>query len=714
MGYCTDGKTKPDNREVKKVEQEIKKNTIDTYKEALKILSQSTDDFLFLFDIARDENYFFGNVDADYALREENSPVNTTAQMLQIIYGADRAVLTKDLAEIASGKKDVHNMEYRWVTRSGEVRWISCRGRVIKDENGKSAYMIGRVSEEAVRHLYNPLTGLFNQTKLMIDLKKSLPQRTGGYIMLIDIDDLSAINLSHGRKYGDRLLKDMASAIEELDGVERVYHTERNYFAVILNVKTISDVQKAYSLLQSAMSDRCTFTAGVAPMDNTLFVNENNLYDCVKIILRKAKSKGRNNIEFFSREEIEQKISSVELLEEMYESVNNNFRGFYINYQPQVRAGNYTLYSAEALLRYTSKSGERVFPDEFIPLLEQSKLIIDVGDWVLRQALLQCKKWRETLKDMRVSVNFSMVQFRERYIVDSVLAALKDTGMQGDALTIEITESVPTSEIDHFIAVIKHLKEAGIQIAIDDFGTGYSNLGYLKQLDIDEIKIDRMFVKGIEEDTYNYRLVSNTLDFAKTNSIRVCCEGVETTRELAILESRSPDLIQGYLFDKPCEAEEFEQAYIDSEAQKYKDREAFINKLYEYKEKANIIHFDPKDILRETNVGLWVIRINQSESYCELHVDETMERIMALDKKYTPQECYDFWFGRIKDECKDYVKKSIDHMCEVSKVVQLQYSWQHPTMGEVTVRSSGRRTKDADGMIVLEGYHRNFSQIEEA
>lgn len=686
---------------------------IKNYLNVLEIISQSTDDFLFLLDIKKDENWFFGPVDRDYALRDKGLPTNTTAEMVKIVHPGDRAALNKDLKEIADGVKDVHNMDYRWVNRWGELVWINCRGKVINDENGKPFVMIGRVSEEALRHLYSPLTGLFNKTKMMMDLKNDFPSAAGGYIMLVDIDELSAINLSQGRDFGDNVLKSITAVLEGLPEARKVYDIEHRYFALFLNAETEQDVQRIYSEIQEAMFEKCTISAGVVPFDNNIFIDEKSLYDSAKLTLRKAKSQGKSSIAFFSEAELERKITAVRLLEEMQESVKNNFEGFYLNYQPQVKAGSYNLFGVEALLRYTSKTRGKVFPDEFIPLLEQSGLINQVGMWVLETALKQCKKWRKHLPELRISVNFSAVQFKDRDIAEKVFGILKKTDLPGDVLTVELTESIQLQQSSHLRDRIKHLKDAGIQIAIDDFGTGYSNIGYLKQLYVDEIKIDRIFVKGIEEDTYNYKLISNTIEFAKTNSIRVCCEGVEDTNELGVLEELSPELLQGYLFDKPCDAEEIEQSYIDKQSGEYRKRMIFVRKLYQYKEEIGIIHFNAKDILRETNVGLWIIRINPEDGHYELHADETMERIMAVDKKYTPQECYRYWHDRIKEEYLDYVHKNIQHMIEINKVVQLQYPWIHPTLGEVLVRSNGRRTEDSDGMIVLEGYHRIFSNIED-
>jgi len=690
----------------------LSQEVLDGYKHALDILSQSTDDFLFLHDMTKDTLWFYGNIDKDFAVRESGAETNTIAQVMQVVYAGDRQLLQRDLDALMRGEKDVHNLDYRWVNVRGQIVWVNCRGKVITDGQGKPAARIGRVSQVALRYMYNPLTGLFNQVKMMQKLKEVLQQKQGGYLLLLDIDDLSVININHGRAYGDALLKELAAALESHTLVRNVYHTERNYFAALLSSNDESAVQELYEYLQQLMAEKCTLSAGAAAI-SSVFSNENNLYDAVKIVLRKAQSIGKNNLAFFSYAEIEQKLQDMELLEELRERIALDCEGFSILYQPQVKSGTYSLHAAEALLRYRSRSGELVFPDRFIPLLEQSGLIIPVGAWVLRRSLLQCKQWQERVPHMRISVNFSMVQFRDATIVEQVREILRETGISGKSLTVEITESIPLHEIEEISQTIAALKEEGIEIAIDDFGTGYSNIGYLKQLDVDEIKIDRMFVKDIEKDTYNYKLVSNMLDFAKMNVLRVCCEGVETAKELAVLESGSPDLMQGYLFDKPCDEKTFTERYVDSETERFKARERFVENLYRYKEEMSMIHFDPKDILRETGVGLWVIRYDEENDRYEMHVDETMERVLGVESKLAPKECYEFWHRRVHPDSLEYVHASLYTMSKLHKVVQLEYKWNHPTLGDVVVRSSGRRVADSDGMSVLEGYHRIFSNIEE-
>ena len=687
--------------------------TADGFETTLRLvetINRSTDDYLFIWDIKEDTRWFFGDIDKYYDIRKNGSETNSTPDMLKIIYPADSEAVLKSLTQIANGEKDTHNMDYRWVNRNGQKVWINCHGTVIRDNENKPHIMIGRVSEENLRHLYNPLTALWNKNKLRIDLKDYLEQDSG-YLMLLDVDDLATINLTHGRSYGDTLLKEVADLCEDLEAANAAYHVDHNYFAVILNSDSEQEVCKVFKRVKDAMSGKCTFTAGAVPIDKSLFYDETQLMDSVNMTLKKAKNISIDRIEFFSAEDLSRKISSLELLEELKKSVENDFEGFEVYYQPQIRAGSYEIYGVEALLRYNSDTRGRVFPDEFIPLLEESRLIKVVGLWVLRRSLNQCKKWRESLPTLHVSVNFSALQFEDPELAEKVIAIVDEIGLPGEALTVEITESVELHNNLQLDNNIKCLKQHNINFAIDDFGTGYSNLGYLKQMNVDEIKIDRVFVNGIEKDTYNHKLVSNVVEFARANSIRTCCEGVESTRELVTLETLLPDVIQGYLFDKPNTAEIIENTYIVSSTAEFKERIEFIEKIREFKEKMAVIHFDPKDVLRENEVGLWMIRINQRDNRYELHTDATMERILSVNKKYTPSESYEFWCTKIHPDYYDYVHENIKEMIISDNAVQMEFPWLHANLGDIMIRFSGKRVKNIDGMIILQGYCRIITDV---
>lgn len=695
------------------IRRDEKEQQIKNYLHVLEILSQSTDDYLSLWDVEKDEHWYFGAVDREYALRDQGRPTVTSAEVEAIVYPADLNLLREDLTAIATGEKKEHNLNYRWVNRNGEAVWINCRGEAIYDENGTPYLMIGRVSDTLLRYLYHPLTRLFNKTKLISDMREEMKSNDDRYLILFDIDDMSDINLKFGRAYGDEILKTLAHLLEEAMPSQTIYHVERNSFAVYPDHITEDELSEIYQTLQKKLETKCTISAGVVLNHGELFKEPGDLYECAEYALKKAKSYGKNTMLFFSEKDMAQKIAAMHLLVEIQDSIRHDCEGFYLCFQPQVKSGSYKLYAAEALLRYQSKKRGRIFPDEFIPILEDFKLIIPVGKWVLRTALEQCKKWRETCPEFRISVNFSTVQLQEKDVGNKVLEILDQAGLPGSALTIEITESVKLQEIQYYNSIFKLWRDAGIEISIDDFGTGYANMSYLKELAVDEIKIDRYFVKDIQKATYNYKLVNNIIDFAKTNELRICCEGVEDVNELAVLEGLSPNLLQGYLFDKPCEPEEFERYYIDTDSSEYRKRADFVKELYQMKEKMHVIHFEPKDILRNTNMGLWIIRVKPDEDYYEMHADETMEQVMAVKQKYTPQECFEFWHSRIKPEYIEYVNRNVKHMMESDKVIQLQYPWMHPELGEVTVRCSGKRVEDSDGMITLEGYHRIITTIEE-
>ena len=684
-----------------------------TIKRYLEAINQTTDDFLFVYDIQNNQNQFFGSINDVFDIGEPGSETITAEELLAIVHPADRKTVTREFEEICKGCKDSHDLDFRIFNKRGETVWVNSRGKILHNENGAPMLMLGRLSEEAVRHLFNPITGLWNKTKLRDDLKNRL-NAGAGWLMMLEIPMLADINLSHGRSFGNQLLCDVADILEEIDKVEESYHIDHNNFAIILEDTSQMTVEAIYRKISDTLQDKCTLFAGVVPIDEGIFLDVSQLIDCANITLKKANENPIGGIEFFSPEEIQQRISSLMLLEEMTESVQNGFKGFEVYYQPQIKSGSYELHGVEALLRYNSPKRGRVFPDEFIPLLEQSGLIEPVGMWVLETALAQCKKWRESIPALQVSVNFSSVQFEDRRLGEKIVDALKSAELPGNALTVELTESVQLGGNKHYYNLIKYIKSYGVRFSIDDFGTGYSNLGYLKQLDVSEIKIDRSFVSEIEKNTYNYRLISNVIEFAKTNAIHACCEGVETAKELSILEPLKADIFQGYLFDKPCTADEIARKYIHKNSDEYKARMATIEEINRFKEQFGTIHFDPKNILRANDIGLWIIRIDEKNNRCELHVDDAMERVLGLTEKLSSSECYYYWYSRISHEDKEYVNNAVNVMINDGKAVQLGYRWNHPNIGQVTVRSSGIRTSDESGKIVLEGYHRILTGVEGA
>lgn len=680
-------------------------------KKYLAAINQTTDDFLYVFDFSNHQIEFFGPIYNSFNINQIEQQICTYEEFLSVVHSADRKALRADLKKALDGEKDAHDLDFRMFKNSGETVWLNSRGKVLHDDKGNPYAMIGRLSEEAVRHLFNPVTGLWNKTKLHDDLQNKL-KKNKGWLMKLRIPSFVDINLMHGREFGNELLCEMAELLEEIEGVEESYHTDSNDFALILHECEAEKVEEIYQNIYNGMREKCSVFGGVAPIDNRIFIDVAQIMDAANITLQTAAQNASTNVGFFSVEEIDKRIKDITLFEEMKESVQNDFEGFEIYYQPQIKSGSYELYGVEALLRYNSKKHGRVFPDEFIPILERSGLIESVGMWVLSTALLQCKEWRKSLPALQVSVNFSSIQFENPGLGEKIVGALKEVGLPGSALTVELTESVQLNARAQYSELVKYVKPYGVRLSIDDFGTGYSNLVYLKQLDVNEIKIDRSFVTDIEKNTYNYRLISNVIEFAKINSIHACCEGVETAKELLVLEPLQADFFQGYLFDKPCSVEEITQKYIDSSSEPYKLRTTVIEEICRFKEEFGSIHFNPIKILSENNIGLWIMRIDEKKNRYELYADSVMERVLGVEQKLSPKECYNHWHSRISPEHVEYVDNAIDSMIVVGKAVQLEYDWIHPMVGKVHVRSSGIRTLDDGDRINLEGYHRILTGVE--
>lgn len=682
---------------------------IRNYMKALESMSTSTDDYLYLWEIEADRNWFFGNIGEKYHLMDDGKCYCTIEEWSKNVHSKDLPKLVEDLNMVIRGDKNVHDMEYRMIDRDGNYVWVSCRGNVIRTAEG-NMLMIGRVSDMALRHKVDALTGMFNHVKMKEDLVEILHRGQKGFLVILGIDNLKTINIKNGVENGNQALKFFRDVLEK-NVSQRTYRLERDYFAFCLTGGEQAGVQAVYHEIQDMVSPYFTVSGGAVAYSGYAGIKSEKLYQYAEYALDKAKKEGKNRLEFFSMEDYQKEVSSIKLLEELKRSVNKGCTGFSLVYQPQIKSGSYRLFGAEALVRYESPTGGMVMPGEFIPLLEESGLICEVGLWVLRTALKQCKEWRKKDEAFHISVNLSYAQLRQKDIKKKVLEILSESGVPGEALTLEITESMQLQNFQFYNEIFSEWKNAGIEISIDDFGTGYSSLGYLKYLEVDEIKIDRCFIKGIQNSSYNYRLLFNMIELANESQIRVCCEGVEDREELHVLEELKPRLMQGYLFSKPCNPELFEQMHFDNEHIQSREYQRHIGQV-QNKYIGKLLNFRHSDILNANDIGLWIICINEKSGYAEMYVDETMRRIIGADRNLSPKECYHFWYERIRDDCYEYVNESVNDIVVSGEVVEIQYMWNHPEFGEVEVRCSGTRTEDVDGMICIEGYHRMVNDIK--
>ena len=281
-----------------------------------------------------------------------------------------------------------------------------------------------------------------------------------------------------------------------------------------------------------------------------------------KFALHCAKLAGKNNYVAYNEEVHNEYIKKLDIQEELRRSINNGFEGFEIYYQPIVNPDTNTLYGAEALLRWNSSKYGFISPALTIPILESSGLIIPLGKWITLTAARQCAKWRETYPDFRMNINLSFVQLLKSDVLRDMIDKIDEVGVPHDNIVFEVTESGQLESNKYTRSVLGGFSDSNFKLAIDDFGTGYSNLRYVKDMMFGLIKIDRLFIQNIDENEYNYMLVKHVTDLAHSLNLKVCMEGVETSKELKTVMSLKPDCIQGYYYDKPLCRNDFECRYM--------------------------------------------------------------------------------------------------------------------------------------------------------
>lgn len=684
---------------------------IKKYIQSLHALSQSTDDYLFVWDIKQDRNWFFGEIDAEFAIRLNGSLENTTEQMLSVVHPNDKEALVADLTQIRRGEKKLHDMNYRWVNRLGRPVWINCRGNVIDDEDGTPMVLLGRVSRASFENKVNKLTGMFNRRKMLEDSIREQFMAKDGHILILGLDRLLKSYSQYGREYMENIVESCARYLEEMATEKQaVYHAEDAVFAVCFEGATREEIQNFYDELMKKIQKKFTITAVALPSNKQYFTDERELYETAMAELSKAKKTRRAKLSFYSKKLVNEQLNERALEDKLAKAVGNGFEGFYVCYQPQIRGKDYSLSGVEALMRFRA-DGVEYSPNQFIPIMEQIGLIHEAGLWILKTALDQLQVWRQSIPELGLNVNFSLSQFANPDVIETVIKIFKESGLPAHALTIELTETVQAEEVDVIAVATKTWKAAGINVALDDFGTGYSNLVMLKEIACNEIKIERTFISHIKEGTYGYLLTSSIIGFAHSNDILVCCEGVETVQDVLTLSPLKPDLYQGYVFDKPCTVAEFEDKYINAKSRAYKRKKLFAKRLRE-RDEERITRFDPKEILTNVGVGLSVMVWDMNTGFYEMHPDELTEKLLGMPPNLTPAECNDFWFEHIKGGYENFVRKNLKKLVTDTAVVQFAYPWMHPEKGELLMNFSAVRSSLEDGKLIVKGLLRIMNTIE--
>lgn len=500
-----------------------------------------------------------------------------------LVHPDDLIQMLEDTKVYLDGKKDTYTSEFRIRCKDGTWKWTLSRGMVInRDIDGRPLRMIGthtdiserKNAENQVFRLahYDQVTNLPNRI-LFLDrfeqeIKKTRRSKPFITLMYLDLDRFKEINDTLGHDMGDRLLKETAirllTCVREGDTVARMGGDE---FTVILTSleNQLSTERIAQGILDK-LSEPFHLGSEVVYITTSIGISVYPVDGAdVDVLLKNAdqamyaaKEQGRNRYHYFT--------SSMQDAALVRMHLSNDLRGavadgqFRLYYQPIVQLSSGSIYKAEALIRWQHPLRGLVNPDEFIPIAEDTGLIVEIGDWVFQEAVEQVIKWRQLEPNFQISVNRSPVQFRTNYKQNMHwINHLQALDLPGNSICVEITEGLLLDARDAVINQLDSYSKAGVELSIDDFGTGYSSLAYLRKFDIDYVKIDKSFISNIHKGSSDMVLCEAIIVMAHKLGKKVVAEGIETPEQMKLLIAAGCDFGQGYLFSKPIIAEEFEK-----------------------------------------------------------------------------------------------------------------------------------------------------------
>jgi diguanylate cyclase (GGDEF)-like protein/PAS domain S-box-containing protein len=464
---------------------------------------------------------------------------------------------------------------YRAKRRGGTEVWLETTTRAVLDPATRQVIEVVSVSRDVTeRHhaeaqieyqaYHDTLTGLPNRAlfrdRLTVALAHARRTRTPVAVMFLDLDSFKLVNDTLGHSLGDELLKVVATRLKgvlrEEDTIARMGGDE--FTVLVANITSTDDAPVIAQKLLDTVAQPArveghelfvTTSLGIALYPNDGDSAESLLKNADNAMYR-AKELGRNLYQLCTPEMNRRANERLSLENALRRAID---RGeFALQYQPQLRIDTMAIVGMEALLRW-NRGDQVIGPAKFIPVAEETRLIVEIGEWALREACRQARVWQlERFPNLRMAVNLSPRQFQHADLRKMIAAALEDSGLEARFLEVEITEGTAMQNIDRAVATMRSLREMGVRIALDDFGTGHSSLNYLRSFPIDSVKVDQAFVHEIEASASNRAIVSAVIGMAHGLNLRVTAEGVETQAQFEFLKEQGCEEVQGYLFGRPA------------------------------------------------------------------------------------------------------------------------------------------------------------------
>lgn len=508
----------------------------------------------------------------------------------KLIHPDDREWVQALAESFIDGKAAVYRPIYRLRRKDGAWIWIEAMGHCLREADGRAHRFIGAMSDVTDRKkqeaqllrmsTQDALTGLPNRALLLDRLNHalSLARRRGRLLgaLYIDLDRFKLVNDSLGHETGDSLLtmaveRIIREALRPSDTLGRLGGDE---FLII--AEELGDPQEAARVAEAVLEAvRRPFIVNgrglFASMSIGIALDRRDVADGASLLrfadaaMQAAKSGGGGDYRFFQPEMNAEAMARLELERDLRQAVDQN--QFIIHYQPKFAVDGLRLVGAEALIRWRHPERGLVPPALFIPVAEQTGLIVPIGLWVLRESMRQAAEWAARgYAPLPVAVNLSVRQLPDESACGPILAAIAAAGAQPSWLELEITETMMMDNMRVIVPALRRLRDAGVAVSVDDFGTGHSSLAYLRKLPINTLKIDRSFISDVDSDADSAAIAATIISMGKQLGLQVVAEGIETQSQLDFLRGRGCDMAQGYFLGMPTTADELERRFLRKDA----------------------------------------------------------------------------------------------------------------------------------------------------
>ena len=476
------------------------------------------------------------------------------------IHPDDFATYQKDISAFLEGKIQSHYAEYRVLNKEGNYVFVTCRGIILKGENGESDLFAGTLINHGVADFVDPVTGLYNNYKFMQTKKELIRAKQHMHILMIGLNNFGDINYTYNFFFGNTILNQFSNKIRSLMNEDSTLsRMDGPKFAIICKDSSNEAIEELYANIQEMSKHFTTdenidiplMISGGAIEINDFNVTEQSIYGCLSHAYADSKYKNHSELVFYDTSLQSTYREALNLLTALRQSIANDCEGFYLNFQPLINPSNNEIIGAEALLRYKDKDFGEVSPGKFIPLLEEDACFFDLGTWILKQALTEGKNFLKYNPNLVIDVNLSYTQISQARFRDVLVDVLDETQFPVKNLCLELTESCRDLDVTLLREEVMFYRSLGIKVAVDDFGTGTSCLALLRDIPVDCLKLDQSFVLNLPNNTIDQYIIDAFVQCANNLKINICLEGVENKFIRSLVEKYKVGMHQGFLYSRP-------------------------------------------------------------------------------------------------------------------------------------------------------------------